>query len=206
MARAKTDWTVLRGAFGVLGICALLGGAMLAGSYYFHDAMEKEYRRHQNRFMSISRRYLAVDEEERIIRKLYPRFVALYNRGVIGSEDRLSWLEALRAASGAAGIDELSYRIDSREMLEPEYPVSAPGFEVYASTMTLDMEMRHEGVLVRLLRQLERQAPGLFTVRRCQLVRAQPQIAPEGRRNNVAGACELDWLTLNRSGGEALVL
>ncbi len=206
MAKARTDWSVLRGALGVLGVCALLSIAMLTASMYFHDAMEKEYRRHHNSFIGISRRYLAVDEEERIVRSLYPRFVELYNRGVIGAEDRLSWLEALRRASLDSGISAMRYRIDSREEYEPAFPVSAGGFRIYASRMSLEMELLHEGDLVRLLRNLELRAPGLFTVHRCELFRSQPELDPTSLRDNVGSRCELDWLTLNRSGDEGIVL
>ena len=84
MAELRTDWSVLRGALGTFAICLLIAGILLGTSRHFREAMAVDARLHANQFRDISRKYLAVDEEERIIEAYLPTFRTLREHGVIG--------------------------------------------------------------------------------------------------------------------------
>ena len=101
MAARRADFSVLRGTLVGFVVCVLAAAGMLTASSYFKQRMAREYQLNHNRFLSASRQYLAVDEEERIIEEFYPEFVRLYHGGLLGQERRLSWLETLREAGGA---------------------------------------------------------------------------------------------------------
>jgi len=206
MARASSDLRLLRGAFGVLGIALLLSAAMLAASYWFVDAMRSEYQRHHNRFLQVSRKYLAVDEEERMVRNNYPRFVQLYNRGIIGRENRLDWLETLRGAGERIRIPQLRYSIDSREPFEADFRIDTGAYQVYASGMELDLLLLHEGDFIALTDILEREARGLYRIASCTFERITEQIERDPERPNLRAGCELEWLTVNLPGGEEIEL
>lgn len=197
---------MLRGPAGVLAICVLVGGVMLAGSWFFRAAMQSEYRTHHNRFLQVSRKYLTVDEEERIIRTHYPRFVELYNRGIIGAENRLDWIEALREAGERIGIPELRYRIDAQGELQPDFPVTTGAYQIHASPMELDMGLLHEGDFIALLRELDRKARGLYRVQTCSFKRAATKFELDPTRPNISARCELLWLTVNLGSDREIVL
>ena len=78
------DWRVMRGAVILIALALLVCGTLIGGSLYFKNKMDLEFRRNNAVFQSNSHRYLAVDEEERIIKEYYPQFVDLYNYGEIG--------------------------------------------------------------------------------------------------------------------------
>src|SRR5690554_5866304 len=98
MKPEKVDWSVLRVPIMVFVICLILSGSMIGGTWYFKDQMFRRYNVDKSRFQSVSNQYLAVDQEEQLIREYYPEFVKLYNNGVIGHERRLNWIETLRAS------------------------------------------------------------------------------------------------------------
>lgn len=206
MARAKVDWSVLRGALGVLGICVLVSGIILGMSFYFRQEMDTEFKRHHVRFRNISRKYLAVDEEERIIKNSYPQFAELYNRGIIGRESRLSWLETLRDAGERIKLPELRYKIDSRGEYQPDFPVALGAYQIYASKMELDLGLLHEGDFVALTEILDREAEGLYSVTECSFKRTGPSIHLEPDKANIAAKCELEWFTVNLPGDKEIVL
>lgn len=199
MQRPKIDWGILRGAMIVLLASLLVSGGLVMGGYSFEEAMAKEFKRDQRRFLNISRKYLAVDEEEQAIREYLPRFQALERRGIVGEDQRLSWSEALRAAGLRLKVPSIRYSIDPQESYTPVRPISAGSFSINASPMLLTMGLLHEEDLFRLLDTLGTLAPGFFTVEECSL-------APSGRgiqltdpkRPNLRAECKLDWVTLQR--------
>lgn len=205
-SRAGVDWSVMRGALTVLALSILIAGAVLGASYYFREAMEQEFSRHQARFQDVSRRYLAVDEEERIIKTRYPRFVELYNHGVIGDEARLSWVEVLRSAARRIALPELRYQIASREEVQPEFDVATGRFQIYASTMELRVGLLHEGDFAALTEMLDEQALGLYHVERCSFDRVTVDIEPDPNRANINAQCRLKWYTVDLRGAEEIVL
>ena len=100
MKREDLDWSQIRGALITLVLSVSICGALVWSSYYFRDKMRLEFNRNNAQFQNISNRYLAVDEEEKLIRHFYPRFLELFARGVIGKEQRLGWIETLRPLKG----------------------------------------------------------------------------------------------------------
>jgi len=205
MAQAKIDWAVLRGALSVFGICFLVSGIVLSASFYFRDEMNSQFQQHHTAFKSISRQYLSVDEEEDIIKSTYPRFVELYNRGIIGRENRLSWLETLKAAAQEVKIPELRYNIDTRKQYTPEFPLSTGPYQIYSTTMDLDLGLLHEGDFVTLVDRLSRDADGLFNVSKCSFRRLE-SVTTDADSSNIRAECALHWFTVNFPGDKEIVL
>ena len=130
MKRADIDWTILKGSLIAFIACLLISGLLAGGSHYFRESAQVDFKKNKNNFQSISRRYLAVDEEERLIRQFYPQFVDLYNAGIIGREHRLNWIEVLRQVGERIMLPSLSYQISSQEVYTPGYSINLGGFQL----------------------------------------------------------------------------
>lgn len=206
MANLTKDLRRVRGALGWLTVLGSLAIGLYLASTYFKNEMRKEYQSGHARFRAISQRYLSVDEEERIIREEYPRFVALYEAGIIGAERRLDWLEGVRITRERLGLPHMNLRMESQRPAEPGFPVAAGGFELKSSTMQLTLGLVHEGDLLRFFDALESQTPGLFSVQRCALTRRQAEIVIDAVERNLDASCELSWYTLELSGGRRVAL
>jgi hypothetical protein len=206
MAQTKIDWMVLRGAIGVFSICLLIGGILLGASHYFREEMETEYRNHHSRFRDVSRKYLAVDEEERIIENHYPRFVELYRSGILGREHRLSWLESLRGAGENLQLPEINYRINSQSVYKPDFPVDLGAFAIYGSEMVLNLGLLHEGDLLGLLNTLNDDSEGLYSVTHCEADRVNEEAEFDPGRPMITALCRLIWFTVDLRGERRLSL
>lgn len=206
MAQIKVEWAVLRGAIGVFSICLLIGGMLLGASYYFREEMAAEYRNHHARFRDVSRKYLAVDDEAEIITHHYPAFVRLYESGILGPENRLSWLESLRGAGDRIKLPEIGYRINSQSVYEPDFPVDLGAFNIYVSEMDLTLGLLHEGDLLGLLDALSSDAKGLYSVSRCEAHRVQEKPELDPRRATITAVCRLHWFTVDLKGERKLSL
>jgi hypothetical protein len=205
MSRIKVEWGMLRGAIGVFAICALVSGGLLSASYYFREEMDTEYRNYHTRFRDVSRKYLAVDDEERIIEEAYPTFVKLFESGILGQEHRLSWIEALTNAGEKIKLPEIGYRISAQTVLDPDFPVSLGAFDIYVSEMTLNLGLLHEGDFLELLQALNANADGLYSVSRCDAQKV-PVTGLDLKRAQITADCRLNWYTVDLKGTRKLSL
>lgn len=134
------------------------------------------------------------------IRKRLALFGELRQRGVIGEEQRLDWIELLNALRRKHGIT-LQYELAPQRELESR-PASA--FSFYASAMQLQLGLLHEEDLLRVLDDLRRQARALVLLRHCKLGRLHEA---DDEPNRPLGAqlqadCRIDWVTLRERSGQ----
>ena len=196
------DWSVLRLSMIMFSLCIVLSGSMLAGSYYFRINMEKDYKQHKSQFQSISRRYLDIDQEEQLLLDYYPKFVKLYNEGIIGRERRLNWIEALRLSGEMVDIPRLTYAIESQQEYVPAFSVNYNGFKLYSSRMELELGLLHEGDMFNLFKQLNKLAKGMYTVNACSFKRNGRETIFVKDAININTACTLQWITINLPDGK----
>ena len=198
MARAEFDWSALRGAALLLAGVCVVSGALLWGSRDFARRMENDYRRHHQDFLAVSAKYIAVGDEEQVIRSYLPQYEELSQRGVIGPERRLDWTEALRAASEGLKLPSVRYDIHPQEPYTSRVPARSSQFRVFASRMELTLGLLHEEDLLRLFHELDGRATGLFTVEACTLRRVGGGSEPDPSRSNLNAECTLAWTTIRQ--------
>ncbi len=204
MQRSDMDWQVLRGAFIVLAGSLVISGLMVGGSDYFASQMQRELARNQADFRAASRRYLAIDEEERLIKTYYPAFVKLYDQGILGEENRLSWIEALKGAGDKIKLPTLNYQVAAQVVHSPAFALDLGPYQLHASSMSLNMQLLHEGDLFQFFESLDRQAEGLYHVSSCRLTRSNAGIIIAPDAANITAQCELEWLSITLAAGGEL--
>ncbi len=204
MRREDIEWPLLRGALAILVASIAVSSLLIWGSYYFRGKMKLEFIRNNAQFQSISQRYLAVDEQDKLIKRYLPKFVTLYNNGVIGHEQRLNWLEVLRKVGDKLRLPGLSYEIHSQSQYSPDFPVTLGHFQLYSSQMTLNMHLAHEGDLLNLLGILDRKAEGSYSVQSCKMNRSGNVIIMDPDKSNITVKCELDWFTIKLASGKQI--
>jgi hypothetical protein len=138
--------------------------------------------------------------EEDEIRRKAALFNRLQERGVIGEEQRLEWVELLKDIRDRRKLIEIRYEFAPRHALGSAHTGS---FDLYASTMKLQARLLHEEDLTRLLDDLRRQARALIQIRRCDLSRL-PRTGAESVNTALRGSlqadCLIDWITLSEFG------
>jgi len=204
--RKDIDWPVIKIPIITFIVVLLVSLGIILGSWIFKEDMLSKYKRNKNRFTSISQKYLAVDEDERIIRKYYPEFIALYKKGIIGREHRLNWIETLRASNERIKLPGLRYSISPQEKYSPGFNVNLGKFALFSSSMSLTIDMLHEGDLVRLIRDMSEHAEGMFTITECRFMRTGNTISEKPDATNVSAECDLQWLNIRKADGTAIKL
>jgi hypothetical protein len=196
----KFDWVYMKRALVLFAVCAALGGGLLVGGYYFRAQMVRTDQTVHNRFHDVSQRYLSVDQEEKTFNNQHPKFVALQRRGIVGQENRLSWLEALHQASKAIKLPQLNYQLAAQTPYTPPYAVNTGNFQIFSSVMKLELGLLHEGDFLDLLEALDKNAAGTYSVSKCSFTRSEAMIKPMADHKNISASCDLQWYTINLPG------
>jgi hypothetical protein len=147
-------------------------------------------------------RYQRSGEEREAIQRYLPAYQQLHKQGFVGTEQRINWLEGLRAANGQAGLFGVTYQLEPQKpfpVIGPDNPMS---LYLRHSQMKLTFGLVHEGDLMRFFRALAAQKSGVFMLTSCALDRAGGD-APAPRQANLSAQCDLSWLTIEPAKGKS---
>jgi hypothetical protein len=131
--------------------------------------------------------------EEDDIRSKSAVFSILQTRGVVGDEQRLEWVELLKA------IREQRQLIDFQYEIAPQRPLDATagsGLSYFVSTMKIQLKLLHEEDLTRFLDDLRLQAKALIQVKSCNVSRLPRSSSGQGTPALLQADCQIDWVTL----------
>ena len=140
-----------------------------------------------------------VSSEESEIKEKSALFQKLQQRGIIGEEQRLEWVELLKDIRDKRRLIDLVYEI------EPQRPLDvAPGagFTFNVSPMKVQLKLLHEEDLTRFLGDLNEQARALIQVRYCKVTRQPQGQAGTSGQANLLAECRIDWVTLREVAGK----
>ncbi|HEX5344765.1 MAG TPA: hypothetical protein VFX55_19890 [Duganella sp.] len=139
-------------------------------------------------------RYAQVDNEKRDIRNFQQRYIDLRQRGLIGDERRLEWLDAIRQTQEQLKLPPLSYEIEPQQVVTLETPLDLGDFQLRGSRMHLHMELLHELDLFNFFQDLRER--GYVAVQDCSIKRLGVVAGTPGA-STLGADCTLNWINLN---------
>lgn len=181
---------------------AAAGAAAVVAARALLQHEQKANRSELSRRNEIGGKLARAREEEQELRQKIARFNDLSARGVIGAEQRLEWVEQIRRIRNARRLLDIQYEIAPQRVLDAaQLPGASGKFDFLASTMTLKMELLHEGDLLGFLADLRAALAAHVRVASCSVARA-----PAGRGDRPVGArlqadCTIDLVTLREKEG-----
>lgn len=196
MKASDIDWRVLRGALMLLGISILVCAALVYAGVHYGEIAANEMTNQRRQLISVRGEYQALDDEQKLMETYLPQYVALEDRGVIGKERRLDWIETLRAVAKEGRLTSLRYELFPQDEYTPEFPLPEGQYKVFSSGMRLDVGLLHEGDLAFLLRRLQKNSTGIFTLSKCSLRRKFSEVKIDPKAVNIDASCELRWFTV----------
>jgi hypothetical protein len=144
-------------------------------------------------------------EQQELTEKL-KRFQMLKERGLIGPERRLDWIEAIARIKTARRIFRLDYEFAPQRKLDASILPgggAAGGFELMSSQMRMQIHLLHEGELLDFIADLRadlrKTVDALVHVRSCTIDRLAPSAAERGSKALLKAECTLEWITLKEA-------
>ena len=180
---------ILRAAYTFAAVVLLTGAAT-----YFNHYMRSAYDNTEQALRDTVFEFRNAIDAERILMTQTSRFEALRAEGFIGPEPRLRWIEDVREIAQRTGLVSIKYQLGARAVTPTSLPTAT--YQLYASPMKLDLQLRHEGDLLTFLNLLEGRRGGLFELASCSLSR-ESDAALSLTEANVMATCRLLWYSLD---------
>lgn len=187
------DLIRLRTPLIVLFLCLLL--ALAAGWHAFaqEEAASTQARSANASFREARNRYDAARRDEALMRLTIKRFHVLEAQHMIGAEERLGWIERLRAARESTGLQQLSFELRPRQPILP--PAGQGRYKLTSSRMLINANALHGQSLIDFLDRLALESSALMMIRSCDLKRRSDAEVLDAKAA-LDVRCELDWVTV----------
>jgi hypothetical protein len=198
MNLSANDFVRIRWSLVFLLLALLLGFAMTTTSGKLVEKAQTEKRQLESQQRDIRSRLSRAPDEERELRAKIALFQQLQERGVIGQEERLNWVEQIARIKAARRLFDFQYEIAPQKPLGDSLlpgGAVAGDYEFMSSTMSLQMPLLHENDLLGFLADLRRDIHAHLLVRNCAIER-MAQAQDRGVAAQLRATCSIDWITL----------
>jgi len=172
------------------------GAAAVAATSQLLTATQAEQQAARLQRAAEQNQLVQVTDEAREIRERLVDYQRLVDRGVVGEERRVDWVDRINAIKAARKLPEVKYSIG------PQRPAAYPGItgggevEFLASPMQLDLALLHEEDLFRVIGDLRRDLSALVVVKACNVERTGETAKARGLAPRLRAHCELDLVTI----------
>jgi hypothetical protein len=192
-------------------ILAGLGAAGLA--YLVQVDAQDNQRLAQTEKDAVQSRLARIEQEEKEIQAGDILFRRLSDRGIVGEEKRMDWVEKIAQIRAQRRLLDVRWDISPQRPLEPELaPTHGGEYTFMASALHLQFALLHEEDLLRFISDLKDGLSAYVRVRQCTLERlsaglgqagepvAEKASGPTGPGPQLQADCQIDLITLRKGG------
>ena len=151
-------------------------------------AAQGEHRQNADRLARIA-------EEEREVTEKLDVYKQLKRLNILGEERRLEWADAVARIRNQRELLDLTYRVD-RQKLVKSLPGKPGTIDFFASTMHVQLDLLHEGDLMRFLGDLRDSGNAYYAVKTCSMRRTGQAATGATITPRLRGSCEIDLITV----------
>jgi len=196
MNQFEFDRQALKRPVKILGLVLVASGCLFWYSEVFRTEHEQQLNLARSDLNIIRNEYRLAMEAGDIINTSKQRYRQLEQRGFVGEEPRLLWVESLRSAGQRGHLYTLQYTLKQPQSLQLAGFEYGEHYRLYASAMHIQMELAHEVDLLRFFDELDGQEAAVYELRGCSLLPTFSGGKVAMEKANVTATCDLAWYTV----------
>ena len=193
------DFKRLQWAIAFLVLMGAVGGGSVWTARQMQKSSDKALKEATAARADIQTKLARARDEQAELRDKIDRYKALQDRGYIGPEQRLDWIEAIDRIKVARRIFSLDYEFTPQRPVEsailPGGP-SAGGLQFMSSQMRLQAQLLHEAELISLIEDIRNAVRALIQIRSCTIQRIPSSATERSNSAQIKAECTLEWITL----------
>lgn len=193
----KDDLLLIKPALLVLGASVLAAAILISATQYFastqHAAREQAQASRNENQQHLAQARNDVEE----IRRHLKTYQDLAQKGIVGEEQRLNWVETLVNLGRELNLTNAHYDFSERKRVDLEEG-GLGSQALYQSAMRLELPLRHEEELLRFLQTLKQQSRGYPLLHHCELSRIENDNTNSEDPRNIKAVCDFSWLTFRK--------
>ncbi len=183
----------------IIGLTLFLGAFIFFIISFFFYLDEKavlgNYVSQSHQQQSIN---LSAEESRQILEDYFPLYQSEQEKGLIGEAERLQWIETTQRLSNIYKIPLIEYTLDRTSKVEEvNSPYWHPELTLESTSMTLEIELFHEGDFLQVMNALATQSNGLFSVDKCSLNLNTSSDSEVAALAGLKSRCTLLWYSLS---------
>ena len=192
MSFSKTDLQILKWSLGALLLSIALAAGLISWSEDYLAQSLKNRETAQKQLTDARAQLLAAQSDQENMSAYALEYNALLEQKVIGSEQRLDWMEGLEKLRQQGKVLDFKYTISPQLSYTPKPALDAGNFQLSRSAMKLQFDLLHEEQLLHFFSNLNNQINGWFMLDGCSISRT-------GTANELAplkAECTGGWFTM----------
>lgn len=195
------EWSLFRKSIILFVIMFLLAMASMVGGAHYLEDVDAQVAAMQQRIKSLRDKKRSQEEQLRLLGQYKPRFEIYHAKGVFDAQEpRIKWVENIREIERLLRLPKkVLFKLKMRAPFSPPFPIQRGTYKLFASAMTLTLELLHEGDLLRFFKLLAKHGYGVYDVRSCIMARTDnPADHDDGLMvvPYVTATCEINWYTM----------
>lgn len=192
MIFSKDDLPEIKWSLGALALSIALAATLISASEKYLELSLKEREAAQKQLNDARTQLLAAQSDQANMSAYALEYNALLAQKVIGTEQRLDWIEGLEKLRQEGSVLDFKYNISPQQGYTPNPPLDAGNFQLSRSGMTLQIDLLHEEQLLHFFSNLHDQINGWFMLDGCSISRtgAVDELAP------LKAECTGGWFTM----------
>ena len=195
MKLSRDDLKQLRAPLALAAVMIAVGVVAQITSQSYLDSAKKERDMTRASRVSAQERVLRVSEEEREIRENLVDYERMRERGMIGEQSRIEWIESIARIKKDRKLFEIRYRIEAQRPLDYPGVVPGGGADFVVSRMKLEMLLLHENDLLDFLADLEAAKKAYVSARQCLVTRIE-RGASASLQPRLRADCQIDLVSV----------
>jgi hypothetical protein len=190
------DWRALSRPLIVLAVVAAVSAIAVVYTGRTVKNAQAQVKTEDSALMEAKNRVQQSGQEKRVIEQYVEPYRQLERAGIVGEEQRISWIDALRTANQEVDLYGVEYNIGPQQPYSFTSEVNAGTLSVRQSVMKLHLGLLHEGDLFRFFQALAAQKVGRFSVNQCSLKRLPVDLTVPVNQPTLNADCEVAWITI----------
>jgi hypothetical protein len=190
MNLSRQDLRAVRMPLLMLAAVLVTGTAAIYFTRQDMQAAQAQLEQSRNALSQAQQRLTQSGDEENLIKQNLPEYRQWQQRGFIGTEQRIDWLDAIRTIGDKLHLPGVIYSIEAQQRVTTGPEIGSDRLQLYRSLMKLRLPLLHEEDLTRFLDELAAQKVGLFSVDECTIGRGDGAVA------SLLAECTLSWYTI----------
>ena len=191
------DWSYMKPSLVITGVLILFAMGIAFSSWIYLTNHEDGASRQYQEMLEANSKLSDILDDKRLFNSYFDRYQTLVDSGVIGNEQRLEWVDAVKSRIEVLKLPELFYKIKPQKKFESPDIAQSEGVSVTQSQIELTFGIYHTEDLIDLLSEMERQIAGAFYVESCKLTRIEKRFSFFKDNTNMKAVCNINWFTLH---------
>jgi hypothetical protein len=196
MIPSLQDLPALARPLAVLGVVVALCAAGVVYTGKLVKQGKTDLAAAQTKLNEARQRVARSGDEVDILHEYIGPYQLLERRGVVGEEQRLNWIDALRVANMDARLYGVDYEVTTQSGYALTELVNAGSLPVQQSLMKLKLGLLYETDLLAFFQVLAEQNVGIFSVNQCNLQRLLSDVSKPVNQPTLRAECEVAWVTI----------